>query len=155
MQIYLGLGSNLGNKRLNILRATEMINEEIGRVLISSSFFESKPWHFESDNTFVNIALKVDTTLRPEELLTACKKIEREMGRIYTKNGEYEDRIIDIDILFYGEKIIKTENLTIPHETMEQRDFVMIPLCEIAPDFIHPVLKKSIQELCKSLNESK
>ena len=151
MRTYLGLGSNLGNRRLNILRATEMINEEIGTVSVSSSFFESKPWRFASDKMFVNAVVEVETQLSPEELLVACKDIENKMGRIYTKSGEYEDRIIDVDILFYGSETIKTERITVPHETMEERDFVMIPLCEIAPDFIHPVFGKSIKELTDNL----
>ncbi len=154
MKIYLGLGSNLGNKRLNILRAIEMINEEIGTVSVSSSFFESKPWHFSSDKMFINAVVEANTQLSPEELLDACKDIEKKMGRVKTKENEYEDRLIDLDILFYGNQTVNTERLTIPHETIEERDFVIIPMAEIAPDFVHPVLGKSIKALADSLQIS-
>ncbi|MBE6312155.1 MAG: 2-amino-4-hydroxy-6-hydroxymethyldihydropteridine diphosphokinase [Bacteroidales bacterium] len=154
MKIYLGLGSNLGNKRLNILRAIEMINEEIGTVSVSSSFFESKPWHFSSDEMFINAVVEANTQLSPEELLDACKDIEKKMGRVKTKENEYEDRLIDLDILFYGNQTVNTERLTIPHETIEERDFVIIPMAEIAPDFVHPVLGKSIKALADSLQIS-
>ena len=154
MKIYLGLGSNLGNKRLNILRAIEMINEEIGTVSVSSSFFESKPWHFSSDEMFINAVVEANTQLSPEELLDACKDIEMKMGRVKTKENEYEDRLIDLDILFYGNQTVNTERLTIPHETIEERDFVIIPMAEIAPDFVHPVLGKSIKALADSLQIS-
>ena len=154
MKIYLGLGSNLGNKRLNILHAIEMINEEIGTVSVSSSFFESKPWHFSSDEMFINAVVEANTQLSPEELLDACKDIEKKMGRVKTKENEYEDRLIDLDILFYGNQTVNTERLTIPHETIEERDFVIIPMAEIAPDFVHPVLGKSIKALADSLQIS-
>ena len=154
MKIYLGLGSNLGNKRLNILRAIEMINEEIGTVSVSSSFFESKPWHFSSDEMFINAVVEANTQLSPEELLDACKDIEKKMGRVKTKENEYEDRLIDLDILFYENQTVNTERLTIPHETIEERDFVIIPMAEIAPDFVHPVLGKSIKALADSLQIS-
>ena len=154
MKIYLGLGSNLGNKRLNILRAIEMINEEIGTVSVSSSFFESNPWHFSSDEMFINAVVEANTQLSPEELLDACKDIEKKVGRVKTKENEYEDRLIDLDILFYGNQTVNTERLTIPHETIEERDFVIIPMAEIAPDFVHPVLGKSIKALADSLQIS-
>ena len=98
--------------------------------------------------------VEANTQLSPEELLDACKDIEKKMGRVKTKENEYEDRLIDLDILFYGNQTVNTERLTIPHETIEERDFVIIPMAEIAPDFVHPVLGKSIKALADSLQIS-
>ena len=108
------------------------MEKQIGVLLRQSAFLETEPWGFQSENTFVNAAICMETTLEPFEVLTETQKIESEMGRtIKSVNGEYHDRIIDIDILLYDELHINTPQLTIPHPLMEERDFVMIPLREI------------------------
>ena len=108
------------------------MEKQIGVLLRQSAFLETEPWGFQSDNSFVNAAICMETTLEPFEVLTETQKIEREMGRnIKSVNGEYHDRIIDIDILLYDDLHINTPQLTIPHPLMEERDFVMIPLREI------------------------
>lgn len=129
---YLGLGTNLGDKEGNIVAAIEKIGELIGDVVRQSALYHTKPWGFDSDNEFVNAAVAVDTTLSPRELLAATQQIERSMGRKEkSKDGVYHDRIIDIDILLYGDKHVCELDLVIPHPLMHERDFVMKPLGEI------------------------
>ena len=130
--VYFSLGSNLGNKRENLNKAIKLMEEQIGVLLRQSAFLETEPWGFQSDNSFVNAAICMETELDPFEVLAKTQEIERELGRtVKSTNGEYHDRIIDIDILLYDDLHIKTPQLTIPHPLMEQRDFVMIPLREI------------------------
>ena len=130
--VYFSLGSNLGNKRENLNKAIKLMEEQIGVLLRQSAFLETEPWGFQSDNSFVNAALCMETTLDPFEVLAKTQEIERELGRtLKSTNREYHDRIIDIDILLYDDLHINTPELTIPHPLMEERDFVMIPLKEI------------------------
>ena len=129
---YLGLGTNLGDKEGNIVVAIEKIGELIGDVVRQSALYHTKPWGFDSDNEFVNAAVAVDTALSPRELLAATQQIERSMGRKEkSKDGVYHDRIIDIDILLYGDRHVSEPDLVIPHPLMHERDFVMKPLGEI------------------------
>lgn len=146
--VYLSLGTNLGNKDENLRKAVKLINERVGKVISLSAFYETAPWGFSSDNTFLNAAAGIETTLKPLELLAETKKIEKEMGRLQkTENGAYTDRIIDIDLLLYDGLIINTPELTLPHPHMLERAFVMEPLVEIAPDIMHPILDKRLKEL--------
>ena len=130
--LYLGLGANLGDKQQNIAMAVEKIEELIGHVECQSALHITEPWGFQSDNMFVNAAVKCVTILSPHEVLEKTKDIERQMGRT-TKSvdGTYKDRIIDIDILLYDDMEINDPDLVIPHPLMHQRDFVMKPLNEI------------------------
>ena len=130
--LYLGLGSNLGDKQQNIAMAVEKIEELIGHVECQSALHITEPWGFQSDNMFVNAAVKCVTILSPQEKKKKTKDIERQMGRT-TKSvdGTYKDRIIDIDILLYDDMEINDPDLVIPHPLMHQRDFVMKPLNEI------------------------
>jgi 2-amino-4-hydroxy-6-hydroxymethyldihydropteridine diphosphokinase len=131
--VYLSLGTNLGDKRRNITRAISLIKERAGEVLAFSSFFKSPPCGFESENEFVNIALKLQTELQPLDLLHALKAIESDMGRPPKAPGDtaYYDRIIDIDILLYDNIHMNTTELSIPHPKMAERDFIMTHLREI------------------------
>ena len=134
MKAYLGLGTNLGDRRDNLLRAVEHINEQAGHVLACSSFIETEPWGFSSDNAFLNAVIEIDTSLTPHNLLHATQEIERAMGRTHKSlDGMYTDRIIDIDILLYEDLTISDTELTIPHPLIWQRSFVYGPLLEIAP----------------------
>ena len=153
-RVYLGLGSNMGDRRQNIEKAVALIGERVGEVVRQSSLMETEPWGFASDNLFLNGVVLCQTELSPREVLQATQKIEREMGRKKSvkrgaKNEErgtrnelstvncqlstrhYQDRPIDIDILLYDDLCIDEPDLKIPHPLMEQRDFVMIPLREI------------------------
>lgn len=126
------MGTNLGEKRKNIAEAIKNIGELVGDVVRQSALYETEPWGFRSDNRFVNAAVCVDTQLSPRRLLEVTQRIEREMGRtLKSDGGEYHDRIIDIDILLYGDLHIDEPDLKIPHPLMHERDFVMTPLNEI------------------------
>lgn len=132
MLSYLSLGSNLGNKEDNLTKAVSLISEKVGKVVCRSSFYYSEPWGFQSENSFVNLCIAVETSLAPLDLLHYTQLIERTMGRTRkSKDGLYHDRIIDIDILLYGDQHISLPELQIPHPLMTRRDFVMIPLREI------------------------
>ena len=130
--VYLGLGSNLGNKEQHITTAVKHLEQRVGKVRRLSSLLKTEPWGFTSPHSFVNAAVSIDTRLSPHEVLEATQQIERDMGREQkSMNGEYHDRIIDIDILLYDDMEINEKDLIIPHPLMHQRDFVMIPLREI------------------------
>lgn len=147
---YLGLGTNLGNKDENLNGAVEYIRERVGRINSLSAFYVTEPWGFKSENSFLNAVCSVATDISPIELLYITKEIEKEMGRNRKSVDKiYCDRIIDIDILLYDDLIMQSEELTIPHPIMTERDFVMIPLAEIAPELVHPVLKKKMKEFLK------
>lgn len=134
MIAYLGIGTNLGDRTSNMHSAINLINEQAGHVLACSSFIETEPWGFSSDNAFLNAVVEIDTLYSPHELLHITQRIEREMGRTHKSvGGVYSDRIIDIDILLYDSLTIHDENLTIPHPLIWQRSFVYEPLLEIAP----------------------
>lgn len=131
-EVYLSLGTNLGNRKRNIREAIEKIGEQIGVVERQSALYETKPWGYASPNDFINACVFVLTPLAPRQLLEATQKIELEMGRtLKSVNGEYHDRIIDIDILLIDDLRIDEPDLKIPHPLMEERDFVMTPLKEI------------------------
>lgn len=151
-KIYLSLGTNLGCKEQNLRRAMQILNERIGETLSLSAFYETQAWGFHSDHSFLNAACCLETRLSPRQILVATQQIERELGRTRkSANGEYADRIIDIDLLFYDNQIINEPDLILPHPLLTQRIFVMTPLAEIASELIHPVLGKSIGELKKQL----
>ena len=152
--IYLGLGTNLGDKADNLQRAAEEINRTIGKVTSLSSFYETAPWGFRSDNTFLNAALCLESTLTPEEVLARTQQIERDLGRTHkSTDGIYSDRPIDIDILLYDDLRLSTPTLTLPHPGLTDRLFVLLPMTEIAPDLIHPVSGLSIRELLRRVSQ--
>ena len=133
-ELYLSLGSNLGDREDMLRRAITLIEERVGAVQRVSSYIETEPWGFESEHPFLNAAVMVLTTLSPIECLDRTQQIERELGRKKkSKGGIYHDRPIDIDLLLYGDLKLSTPRLTIPHPHMYERDFVMIPLREILP----------------------
>lgn len=147
--VYLGLGTNIGHRRRNLITAAALLAEKAGDVLALSGFYETEPWGFESDNCFLNAAVRLNTSLSPAELLRVTQEIEKELGRTEKSDGTYRDRIIDIDILLYGDRIVEMPGLTIPHPLMHERKFVMDPLAEIAPAVVHPVLGERMTDLKK------
>ena len=153
-KVYLGLGTNLGDKEQNLRMAVQKIEEQIGKVVSLSAFYVTAPWGFASENSFLNAAACVETNLLPLEVLRETQRIERELGRTHKSvGGAYNDRLIDIDLLLYGNLIFETDELILPHPLMQERVFVMQPLAEIAPEVNHPVLQKSMKELCDSLSD--
>ena len=151
--VYLGLGTNIGNRRGNMVKAAALLAERVGDILALSGIMETEPWGFESENLFLNAAIKMETPLTPDELLSATQAIEREMGREKKSDGSYHDRVIDIDILLYDNRVIEQPGLIVPHPLMQERLFVMAPLAEIAPFERHPLLGQTFMELADSLRD--
>lgn len=145
-QVFLGTGGNTGNKQENFDKVYTFIKNELGDIIQPSSVYETSPWGFESKDNFWNQVLRIETTLSPEELLLKIAEIETSFGRNRENEG-YSSREMDIDILYFDDEIINTEKLTIPHPLLHKRLFVLVPLAEIAPDFVHPVLKLSSLEM--------
>ncbi|SHG15739.1 2-amino-4-hydroxy-6-hydroxymethyldihydropteridine diphosphokinase [Dysgonomonas macrotermitis] len=150
--VYLGLGSNLGDKVGNIMSAVKKIQISIGTVTALSPLYETAPEGFESANTFVNAACAVQTHLTPEEVLEYTQVVERELGRrSKSVNEAYSDRLIDIDILLYDNLIVEMPHLLIPHKYLHERAFALIPLADIAADAVHPILNKTVRELADNI----
>ena len=150
-EIYLGLGTNLGDKEANLDMAMEEIRKQVGEILSLSAYYITEPWGFDSKNAFLNAVCKISTSLSPLDVLLTTQSIEKDLGRMKKSvNGQYSDRPIDIDILLYNDIVLDSPNLTIPHPLMHKRTFVMEPLSEIAPELVHPVLHKSMKEILKS-----
>ena len=146
--VYLSLGSNMGNRESVLELSIKEIGKRIGTVTKISSKYETEPWGFISANKFINMAIEVNTELPPIEVSKRVHKIEDDLGRTRSNNATgYEDRVIDIDILMIDNIISEESDLTLPHPKMHMREFVIYPLCEIAPDIIHPVLGRSIEDI--------
>lgn len=145
------LGSNLGNRELYLEKARLQINEKAGVIIKTSSLYESEPWGFNSENFFLNQAIKITTFLGPEELLKVLLQIEFSLGRIRTQI--VSSRNIDIDILFYEKEVVNTENLIIPHPHIRQRMFTLLPLSEVEQFDKLPIFDETVQELIKNCND--
>ena len=153
VNVYLGLGSNLGDRKALITQAVEMLSDALGDYLFLSTTIETEAWGFVSPNPFLNAVVAFSTNIPPLELLDITENVERSLGRRVKTScgGVYSDRPIDIDILFYGDKVISLERLTVPHPRLHERSFVLLPLAEISPELMHPILGKSILELKNEL----
>lgn len=147
--VYIGIGSNLGNREINCRRALELLERKGIVVRQKSSLYETKPWGVKNQPPFLNMAVEIETELKPQELLELLKNVEIEVGR--KKSFKWGPRTIDLDILLYGSLTFNENNLIIPHPFMHERDFVLEPLCEIAPDIKHPILKLRMRELLQML----
>lgn len=147
---YLSIGSNLGDRINYLKKALEKLKQNNIQIIKSSNIIETEPYGYKEQGKFLNMAVEIDSELEPFELMKLISKIESELGRIRTKR--WGPRVIDIDIIFYNSLIINEPDLKIPHPDMQNRFFVLKPLQEIAPDFVHPVLKKTITELLENLN---
>lgn len=145
INVFLSLGSNMGERRANLRTAATLIEKEIGKIVKSSHLYETQAWGKTDQDPFLNQVVMANTTLEPRDLLEAITRIEREMGR--QRKEKWGPRIIDVDILFYGKRVIRDKGLEIPHPELHERAFVLVPMMEIAPDLEHPILKKAIDEL--------
>ncbi len=150
--IYLLLGSNQGDKRLVLGRAEKLIINKVGEVLNKSFLYSTSAWGKEDQPDFINQVLEITSSLTATQLLEHLQSIELQLGRI--RKEKWGPRIIDIDILYFNNQVIDFEYLKIPHPGISNRRFTLVPLCEIAPDFIHPLLKKSNLELLNSCNDN-
>ncbi len=139
--IYLLLGSNLGNKKRNMQQCLELIAEKIGEVMRCSALYKTAAWGVEDQDCFLNQVVKITSDLSATELLDKIHHIEKTLGRV--RKHKWHERVIDIDILYYKDEIIHKKNLTIPHSQLHRRRFTLVPLCEIAPDEVHPTLNKT------------
>jgi len=148
--VYLGLGSNMGNRQDNLDRALDLLSQRLrtGKV---SSIYDTEPIGNVNQPRFLNLVCQVYTRLAPRELLTLAKGIELKLGRVLGKSNA--PRPIDIDILFYGDLVIETPELVIPHPRLTERAFVLVPLAEITPDLVHPVSGKTVKELMSAVTE--
>jgi dihydroneopterin aldolase/2-amino-4-hydroxy-6-hydroxymethyldihydropteridine diphosphokinase len=149
-KVFIGLGGNVGNVSENFDTAIEKIKELIGPVIKQSSLYKTEPWGNKNQDDFLNQVVCVETNLKPDKVLKNILAVEKIMGRNRNKDNQFAPRTIDIDILFYGKKIINRNNLIIPHPRLHLRNFVLTPLMEIAPDLMHPILNKKIKDLFKN-----
>ena len=142
---YLLLGTNLGNRSLNLSQATAMIAQTIGLVTAASGIYETEPWGVTGQPNYRNQVLATETALEPMAMLAQIHEIEKSLGR--ERRIRWEARLIDVDILYYNDWVVNQETLVVPHARLAERRFVLAPLVEIAPDFVHPVLKKTNRDL--------
>jgi len=152
--VYFSLGSNRGNKEKNLFQAIVYLREYVGEIADYSSIYESEPWGFNDSEDFFNMVIKVETELPPRRILEIIKTIEERMGRVLTRDG-YQSRIIDIDILLCDQLVIKEKDLQIPHLQINERNFVLFPLTDIAADIINPTCKKTFNDLIKVCKDEK
>lgn len=155
-QVFLLLGSNVEPREATIDVAKSLITKRLGNITKQSSLYESEPWGFEADTNFLNQVVIINTVLGAFEILNLAKEIEKELGRTDKTTDVYTSRTIDIDLLYFGNKIIVSDELTIPHFNLHERRFTLIPLVETAPDFVHPAFQENQQFLldhCKDIGK--
>ncbi|NOU62160.1 2-amino-4-hydroxy-6-hydroxymethyldihydropteridine diphosphokinase [Marinifilum caeruleilacunae] len=145
-KVYFLIGGNLGDRELILIKTIEALANRVGKVLKVSAVYETEPWGFEHEQSFLNQVVLVETSMLPEIVLDHTQAIENELGRVRKKN-RYSERTIDIDMLFYNDLIIDSERLEVPHPRMGERMFALAPLAELASEMIHPVNGKSILEM--------
>lgn len=152
--VFILIGSNIGNREDLISRACLMVGEVCGKVVGESQIYESEPWGFEAAQWFLNQVIEIETELSPDMLMLRLLDIEKELGRDRTTPHEgYVSRPMDLDILYYGNQIVDTEYVTAPHPRLHLRRFTLMPLCDIARDFVHPILKLTNSKLLDVCND--
>ena len=148
--VFIAIGTNLGDKEENIRQSIKKMEQNNIHIIKKSNVYKTMPYGYKNQPVFLNCAVQAETMLSPEELLYTLLSIEKQMGR--KRKIHWGPRIIDLDIIFYDNLIINSSNLKIPHPDMQNREFVLKPLCDIAPNFVHPVLHKTMKELLKELH---
>lgn len=153
---YLCLGGNIGDRESAIYQALFEISQKVGEIKAQSKIYETEAWGVENQQAYLNQCIEVNTYLNADELITTLLSIEQYLGRTRTLNGGYEPRTIDLDVLFFNNEVINSTHLTVPHPRLHLRKFVLIPLNEICPNYLHPILNKTIFNLlseCSDLSE--
>lgn len=153
-EVLFSLGSNLGNRILNLEKAIQKINHQIGSVIETSKIYECEPIGFEAEMNFLNACIKVETLLSAPDILTSINQIESALGRVRNNLGTYTSRIIDIDIIFYGEHLFSSKELTIPHPSFRERKFVLLPLADIDAEWIDPLSQETIMQLLEKNHDN-
>lgn len=154
-RVFIGLGSNMGDREARLKQAIADLKRRAGAVVQESSVIETAPWGFEAEQHFLNQVLELRTPLEPLPLMKELLDIESDMGRIRSEEPRYSSRPIDLDLLFYGDRVINLLELKVPHPLLEEREFVLKPMAEIAPDFIHPTDGHTMEELLDRLISTK
>ena len=147
--VFILLGSNLGDRQLLVNQACRMMEEKCGKIVAKSRLYESEPWGFKSEHWFLNQVVEVQTQLSPDEMMRQLLEIEKELGRDRSTPHEgYVSRPMDLDILYWGEDLlVESQHVIVPHPRLHQRRFTLLPLCDIAPDYVHPIMKKTNLQL--------
>ena len=154
-KVYLSLGGNLNNRRKNLVQACSLIMNEIGTIQIQSMVYETEAWGFDNAPAFYNQVIFLTTELSPQEILKKIVEIESGFGRIRSRENKYISRVMDIDILFYNNEVIDLPGLKIPHPSLHLRKFILVPLNEISPDLLHPVLLQPVKRLLQECSDDK
>ena len=150
--VYLSLGSNKGDRIGYVQQAASLLGADENITIVrTSAFYETEPWNMNTQTWFVNAVVEAKTKYSPHELLDVCQRIEKQLGREHKTTNDYEDRTIDIDILFYNKDVINEENLTIPHKYVHLRAFNLVPMMELNSEYVHPVLNKNIVQMHSDL----
>lgn len=150
--VYIQLGSNIGERESFITKSMHKVEDDIGKIITASSIFETTAWGNENQNNFLNSVIEIKTPFDAFTILQKSQEIENNLGR--KRSDKWGERTIDIDILFYNNKIINTKELTVPHPLIQKRKFVLVPLSEIAPNYMHPILKKNISTLLSECKDT-
>ncbi len=150
-KVVLSLGGNIGDVKSIFLKTIELLNERVGLVELISPIYKTEAWGVENQADFLNQVLLLSTHLQAKEVLTACLKIEVELGRI--RKEKWGERVVDVDVLFYNDAIFNSKELTVPHPFIQERNFVLVPLVDILPEYQHPVLGESMVELKNKCND--
>jgi deoxyguanosine kinase len=152
--VFLSLGSNLGDREFTIKKALDLLGLQVGKLITKSSVYETESWGVKSNNMYINMVVEIQTQLPPYKLMYKILEIEKQLGRERNEQILYQDRTIDIDILFYDNIILFSEKLEIPHPKIVLRRFVLEPLNEIAPNLFHPSLNKAIRQILNECNDT-
>lgn len=154
--VFILIGSNLGERQLLVNQACGMIEERCGKIMAKSRLYESEPWGFKSEHWFLNMVVEVGTCLSPDELMDTLLAIEKELGRDRsTLHDGYVSRPMDLDILYWGDGLIAdNQHVIVPHPRLHQRRFTLLPLCDIAPDYVHPIMKMTNRQLLDNCSDS-